>query len=301
MAGQPAHPQNGVVRGVPGAQSQSRSRVAALRSISVYRLGKCAIPLFACAYLFMIWVRPVAGVTADEIFPFFAWTLFSHTPDWHSEERGVIAHAINDRPVRGVRYLTPSREVGRSQKILFKTVRICQEQPQSCDAAVERLLYPVVKELARSDNLEFSIVLLRTSLHEVRAAIDDLAARKVRRRHFYRQTGSLGRWHTQQGRLPDAAHLPVGNALPVATALPAAVAQNSRQAQPHLVCAAIDDQAAGKLHRRHFHRQTGSIGCWHTQRVRLPTAAHSPVVTALSAAVAQNSRQAQSHLLAGLG
>ena len=184
------------------------------RSSSGYRLRKYAIPLFAGAYLFMVWAAPAAKVSSGEIFPFFGWTLFSRTPDWRNEERGVLAHAIDGEAIADGRYLIPNIDVGWSQKILYETTRICLRQPPQCDAAVERLLYPLVKDLANSDDLEFSIVLLRASLHEVRAGIDDLAAGRVRRMDFYHPRGTIGRWHTQEGgRVPDATPLPVGTAL----------------------------------------------------------------------------------------
>ncbi len=201
--------------------------MSATRSISAYRLRKNAIPLFACAYLLQVWAPPpVAEIRSGEIFPFFAWTLFSRTPDWRSEERGVIAHAIDGKAVAGVRYLIPNIDVGLSQKVLYRTVNICLNRPPGCDAAVERLLYPVVKKVANSDDLEFSIVLVRASLHEVRAAIDDFAAGKMRRMDFYRPRGTIGRWHTKLGRIPDATPLPVG------TAMWDAVEQHIRQAEP---------------------------------------------------------------------
>ena len=105
-------------------------------------------------------------------------------------------------------------------------MNICLNRPPGCDAAVERLLYPVVKRVANSDDLEFSIVLVRASLHEVRAAIDDFAAGKMRRMDFYRPRGTIGRWHTKLGRIPDATPLPVG------TAMWDAVEQHIRQAEP---------------------------------------------------------------------
>lgn len=196
------------------------------RSINGYRLRKWAIPLFACTYLFMVWAAPAANVSSGEIFPFFGWTLFSRTPDWRNEERGVLAHAINGEAIADRRYLIPNIDVGWSQKILYETTRICLRQPPNCDAAVERLLYPLVKELANSDDLEFSIVLLRASLHEVRAGIDDLAAGKTRRMDFYHPRGTIGRWRTKAGRVPDAAPLPVG------TAMWEAAERHVRQAEP---------------------------------------------------------------------
>ena len=199
----------------------------ASRSTSGYRRRKYAIALFACIYLFMVWAPPVANVSSGEVFPFFGWTLFSRTPDYRNEERGVIAHAINGKAVADVRYLIPNIDVGRSQKVLYRTTRICLRQPPACDEAVQQLLYPVVKELANSDDLEFSIVLLRASLHEVGAGIDDLAAGKTRRMDFFRPRGTIGRWRTKgQGRVPDAAPLPVG------TAMWDAAERRTQQAEP---------------------------------------------------------------------
>lgn len=195
------------------------------RSTSGYRRRKYAIALLACTYLFMVWT-PVANVSSGEVFPFFGWTLFSRTPDYRNEERGVIAHAINGKAIADVRYLIPNIDVGRSQKVLYKTTRICLRQPPACDEAVEQLLYPVVKELANSDDLEFSIILLRASLHEVGAGIDDLAAGKARRMDFFRPRGTIGRWRTKGGRVPDAAPLPVG------TAMWNAAERQTRQAKP---------------------------------------------------------------------
>lgn len=62
-------------------------------SMSRYRCLKFLIPLFLAFYLFMVWLKPVIGVTHDEIFPFFSWRLFSGTPGWYAYENALIVHS----------------------------------------------------------------------------------------------------------------------------------------------------------------------------------------------------------------
>ena len=52
--------------------------MAALR---MHRVGKYVIPGFLIVYVLIAGTNLLFGFRAGEIFPFFAWTLFSHTPE----------------------------------------------------------------------------------------------------------------------------------------------------------------------------------------------------------------------------
>ena len=168
-------------------------------SMSRYRLLKFLIPSFLGFYLFMVWLKPVIGVTHNEIFPFFSWNLFSGTPGSYTTENALIVHSIDGSPVSGTRYLIPNRDIS-DQKALKSTVRDCRIL-SGCDQAVKRRLYPIVNRLTRGEDVEFSIITARIDLREVQRGIASLAKGEAKRTDFFRQDRFIGRWTTGGGRV----------------------------------------------------------------------------------------------------
>ena len=64
-----------------------------------YRLVKYGIPFFLLTYLLIAGMNLLITGSSKEIFPFFAWTLFSHTPGWHKLERAVVVHSIDGKRI----------------------------------------------------------------------------------------------------------------------------------------------------------------------------------------------------------
>lgn len=164
---------------------------------SRYRLVKYIIPLFLLLYLFMVWLRPAIGVRQDEIFPFFSWALFSHTSEWETMENALVVHVIDGRKVGETRYLIPSREI-RHQKTLKNTANVCVRR-EECDQVVEEWVYPIVRNVTRGDEVEFSIVEVSIDLRDVQRDIWELSSGEIDHSDFYRVDKVLGSWSTVHG------------------------------------------------------------------------------------------------------
>ncbi len=175
--------------------------MAALR---MHRVGKYVIPGFLIVYVLIAGTNLLFGFRAGEIFPFFAWTLFSHTPERIKLQPAILLHTVDGAPAAGARYLLPGAS-GGDRAALQRVFRECGfgpprrarpgAVPDGCDALVRRIVFPIVERLAGA-RAEFSIVLLRVDLHEVRADLDGLAAGTSTRADHYRLDRTLGRWST---------------------------------------------------------------------------------------------------------
>ena len=190
--------------------------MAALR---MHRVGEYVIPGFLIVYVLIAGTNLVFGFRAGEIFPFFAWTLFSHTPERIKLQPAILLHAIDGAPAAGARYLLPGASGGdrASLQRVFRECGFGQQRrarlapvsaagaarnparpgavPDRCDALVKRIVFPIVERLAGA-RAEFSIVLLRVDLHDVRADLDRLAAGTSTRADHYRLDRTLSRWTT---------------------------------------------------------------------------------------------------------
>ncbi len=187
-----------------------------MASLRMHRVGKHVIPGFLIVYVLIAGTNLLFGFRAGEIFPFFAWTLFSHTPERIKLQPAILLHTIDGAPAAGARYLLPGAS-GGDRASLQRVYRECgfgQQRrarvtgaggarnparpgtlPGRCDALVRRIVFPIVERLAGA-RAEFSIVLLRVDLHEVRADLDGLAAGTSTRADHYRLDRTLGRWTT---------------------------------------------------------------------------------------------------------
>lgn len=183
--------------------------MAALR---MHRVGKHVIPGFLIVYVLIAGGNLVFGFRAGEIFPFFAWTLFSHTPERIKLQPAILLHTIDGAPAAGARYVLPGAS-GGDRASLQRVFRECGfgvgrgrsglragpgppgAVPDGCDELVRRIVFPIVERLAGA-RAEFSIVLLRVDLHDVRADLDGLAAGTSTRADHYRLDRTLGRWST---------------------------------------------------------------------------------------------------------
>ena len=166
-----------------------------------FRLRDYGIPLFVVAYLFLALakplsqalVRPVADISNHEIFPFFAWTLFSFTPGWNKTENAVVVHSIDGEPVPGIRYVIPSGSI-RHWKVLERVVGLCSHHPGECNTAARNSIAPIVRRVTGGNAVEFSIVTVDIDLRDVRKDIHALAAGEASKTDYYRPGRRIGRW-----------------------------------------------------------------------------------------------------------
>lgn len=191
-------------------------RMAAWR---MHRVGKHLIPGFLIVYVLIAGTNLIFGFRAGEIFPFFAWTLFSHTPERIKLQPAILLHTIDGAPAPVARYLLPDASGGDRASLQRVSAECGFRQPRRarllpalaaglernparagavsdrCDALVTRIAAPIVERLA-GPRTEFSIVLLRIDLHDVGADLDRLAAGASTRAGHYRLDRVLGRWTT---------------------------------------------------------------------------------------------------------
>ena len=166
-----------------------------------FRLRDHGIPLFVAAYLFLALAkplsqaleRPVADISDHEIFPFFAWTLFSFTPGWKKTENAVIVHSVDGKPVPGTRYVIPNAGI-HGWKVLERVVGICRRRPGECDAAARRSIAPIVRRRTGGGAVEFSIITVDVDLRDVRKDVRRLAAGEASKTDYYRPGRRIGRW-----------------------------------------------------------------------------------------------------------
>lgn len=161
--------------------------------VSRPRLTRAFIVLFVVFYLLMVWLRPAIGSQQDEIFPFFAWSLFSWTPAWERTENTVILRTIDGEPADGVRYLIPNDNISDA-KGLRRAVNACESDPGTCDAAVEAWLFPIALRLTDGNSVEFSIVKARVDLRAAQREIQRLVDGEARETDFFRPEDEIGLW-----------------------------------------------------------------------------------------------------------
>ncbi len=185
-----------------------------------HRAGKYVIPVFLVLYVLVAGTNLVFGFRSGEIFPFFAWTLFSHTPERIKLQPAILLHTIDGEPVASARYLLPDAS-GGDRASLHRVFRECGFQqhhparlmpalasrlernplrhstlPDRCDALVKRIVFPIVERKTAGTRVDFSIVMLRIDLLEVRADLDGLAEGTSTPADHYRPDRLLGRWTT---------------------------------------------------------------------------------------------------------
>ena len=151
------------------------------------------VSLFVVFYLLMVWLRSATGHQQDEIFPFFAWSLFSLTPAWERTENAVLLHAMDGEPTEGTRYLIPSDDISDA-KVLRRAVDACGRDEAVCDAAVEAWLFPIVRRLTDGGSVEFGIVKARVDLRRAQREIRRLADGTAKKADFFRPEREVGRW-----------------------------------------------------------------------------------------------------------
>ena len=194
--GSPAPTRKGLGRARP-----RRPAGRTYRRPGCFRLRDYGIPLFVAAYLLLALAkplsqaleRPVADISNHEIFPFFAWTLFSFTPGWSKTENAAVVHAIDGEPVPGMRYVIPSGSI-HNWKVLERVVGLCSRHPDECDAAARNSVAPIVRRVTGGDAVEFSIVAVDVDLRDVREDVRALAAGEARKTDYYRPGRTIGRW-----------------------------------------------------------------------------------------------------------
>ena len=159
------------------------------------------IPAFLVVYLFLALVRPlsqalvrpVAEISYQEIFPFFAWTLFSFTPGWNRTENAVAVHAMDGKPVPGIRYVVLS---SNDRRVLERVVGLCgRPLSRACHDAARDSIAPIVRRAAGGGAVEFSILTVDVDLRGVRDAIRGRGrAGAANETDHYRPVKTIGRW-----------------------------------------------------------------------------------------------------------
>lgn len=176
-----------------------------MASLRFHRAGKYLIPVVLIVYVLIAGTNLVFGFRAHEIFPFFAWTLFSHTPERIKLQPAMLLHTIDGEPAAGPRYVLPDASGGHRASLqrVFRECGFLQDrtgaQPRRadrCEALVQRIVFPIVEWIAAGPRVDFSIVLLRIDLRDVQADLDRIAAGEAAPADHYRLDRLLGRWTT---------------------------------------------------------------------------------------------------------
>ncbi len=176
-----------------------------------YRLLKALIPAVVALHALAAWAEPLVG--PREIFPLFSWRLFARVPDWSGSEYAAVAHAIGGEALDEPRYLVPAgidgeplsprlnnANVADDKKALISAAALCGDA-RRCDEAAERILYPVVKRAADSDEVEFSLIVADVDLRAARRDARALADGTAKRADYYSERRAFGRWNTRTGRV----------------------------------------------------------------------------------------------------
>ena len=166
---------------------------------SRHRLITMLIPALAIIYVVMLPLASVIEEDHGEVLPFFSWRLFSRVPDWNTTEYGLLLHFVEGAAVSGTYYLIPSDDI-RHWKALRLAAKACNSD-SNCDQIVAEVLYPIVFESLGTTNVEFSIIRATVDLHDVQDHIDALATQQLNKTEFFKVDRTIGRWHTQVGRV----------------------------------------------------------------------------------------------------
>ena len=166
-----------------------------------YSIRKLLIPVLLLFYLSVITVADT--FKSGEITPFFDWSLFSWSPPWEMPGDAVlIAHEIGGAPVDD-RILIPSNKI-MHKKILLSVVRKCRKQADTCDDNVQNKVYPVVKNITRSNDVEFSIFSAKINLRLLREDIrSNVKLRAQDAQKYHIQKSLVGRWNTIANKVSE--------------------------------------------------------------------------------------------------
>ena len=157
------------------------------------------IPAFLVLYIVMLPLNALIEDDHGEIFPFFSWRLFTRVPDWYTTEYGLLVHSVEGLEVDEPFYLIPSDDI-RDWKALSQAVKACTTSG-NCDQTVTETLYPIVFHSLETRNVEFSIIEARIDLRDIQDRIDDIATTAINKTEFFQPGNTIGRWHTQTGRM----------------------------------------------------------------------------------------------------
>ena len=175
-------------------------------SIRRYRRGMCGIAFFLGVYLCVAGVSVLihrlsflsglrVGAFASEIFPFFAWTLYSVPPGWEKEDFAVVVHSVGGEAVGEAGYMVP-RGVKHNKylKSLRWAAEECVQRPKECEGVVRQLLYPIVRSSVGEGEVEFSLVRVKIDLREIREDIQKIVEGRAAKADYYRFVETIGRW-----------------------------------------------------------------------------------------------------------
>lgn len=175
-------------------------------SIRRYRRGMCGIAFFVGVYLCVAGVSVLIhrlpflsglrmGASASEIFPFFAWMLYSVPPSWEKTDFAVVVHSAGGEAVGEAGYMVP-RGIKHNKylKRLRWVAEECVRRPERCEGVVRQLLYPIVRSSVGEGEVEFSLVRVKIDLREIRVDIKKIAEGKAAKVDYYRVDKTIGRW-----------------------------------------------------------------------------------------------------------
>ena len=175
-------------------------------SIRRYWRRMCGIAFFVGVYLCFAGVSVLihrlsflsglrVGASTSEIFPFFAWTLYSVPPDWEKIDFAVVVHSVGGEAVGEVGYMVPQGiKYNKYLKRLRWVAEECVRRPEQCEGVVRQLLYPIVRSSVGEGEVEFSLVRVKIDLREIREDIEKIAEGKAAKVDYYRMEETIGRW-----------------------------------------------------------------------------------------------------------
>ena len=175
-------------------------------SIRRYRRGMCGIAFFLAVYLCIAGVSmlihrlPIlselrVGAATSEIFPFFAWTLYSVPPGWEKVDFAIAVHSIDGEAVGEAGYMIPQGiKYNKYLKRLRWVAEECVRRPEQCEGVVRQLLYPIVRSSVGEGEVEFSLVRVKIDLREIRRDIEKIAEGRAAKADYYRFVETIERW-----------------------------------------------------------------------------------------------------------
>lgn len=135
------------------------------------------------------------GAATSEIFPFFAWTLYSVPPGWEKVNFAIVVHSIDGAAVGEAGYMIPQGiKYNKYLKRLRWAAEECVRRPERCEGVVRQLLYPIVRSSVGEGEVEFSLVRVKIDLREIRGDIEKIAKGKEARADYYRLVETIEHW-----------------------------------------------------------------------------------------------------------
>ena len=135
------------------------------------------------------------GAATSEIFPFFAWTLYSVPPGWEKVDFAIVVHSIDGEAIGEAGYMIPQGiKYNKYLKRLRWAAEECVRRPERCEGVVRQLLYPIVRNSVGEGEVEFSLVRVKIDLQEIRGDIEKIAEGRAAKVDYYQVDETIERW-----------------------------------------------------------------------------------------------------------